>query len=538
MAILSTVTKVAKFAGKTVKNSIKASKQMASSLDDTSKDDMGQSTNKSLIWKIIIGISVLFLIMSGGFYETGVAGSVSSYSSAQHVNSYINTTSSQNEKNNNIVSESSFGFLFNFFGEEEYGSFNREKPLEEALIKLTELLDISYENAKTKIKEEYLLPSFEKAFMTQENSEETSGDSQDMDAQSSTDYLLEELLKISEEDNETVSMELTSISLDEAMRNSGNMDYAFIICALSLREEFQYGNILSYKEIKDYISDDSILFYLCNYTYEKAYGYIGEDGLIVKGTKDDGISEPYIRTIMQPCTVRNVFDMIGLIPDEPSSEVPAMTNYELTVYRKNALKGSYAQYFNFGNAEIDYTLDDNYRTAMMTDFHCIETELKIPLYHQEDYPKSPYGSSTVASSGCGPTSMAMITSYLTGFQVTPDEIGSDYGSYYVDGQGSSHQLFYAVAKDNGYNCKQLSLNAQSFINELNAGNPVIVTVTAGTFTKGGHIMVLRGITSDGYFLINDPNGYNLEKYMTDAFSINTVMLDARHAYAFYKEKES
>ena len=179
---------------------------------------------------------------------------------------------------------------------------------------------------------------------------------------------------------------------------------------------------------------------------------------------------------------------------------------------------------------------DTYKYAMSKDLVYLQSGMLIPLYHQQDYPNSPYSQyTTVSKSGCGPTSMAMITSYMTGEAVYPDEIAGAYGKYYVKGKGSSHQLFYAVAKDYGYKCKSLDVNAQVIINERNKGHPVIVTVGKGDFTSQAHVMVIRGVTEDGFFLLNDSNVNNYKKYGTDKFEVQMVMQNIGtkgHAYSF------
>lgn len=46
----------------------------------------------------------------------------------------------------------------------------------------------------------------------------------------------------------------------------------------------------------------------------------------------------------------------------------------------------------------------------------------VPLYFQTDYPDTRYGHGTVATSGCGITSLAMVATYLTGHDYYPDEL--------------------------------------------------------------------------------------------------------------------
>ena len=54
---------------------------------------------------------------------------------------------------------------------------------------------------------------------------------------------------------------------------------------------------------------------------------------------------------------------------------------------------------------------------------------EFPLYSQLDYPNKRYGSGTVATSGCGITSLAMVATYLTGHAYFPDELAGYFGGY-------------------------------------------------------------------------------------------------------------
>lgn len=403
---------------------------------------------------------------------------------------------------------------------DEYGEFNSERVLEEALDKQIALLEESYKAAQIKIADQYVLRKHD---FIGSFSYKNVGSVATLGVILALDGTMGKY-----------DVDLTKRSIEIAMEESGSMDYAFVLSAISLKDEYTYENV-TYSSFKKYINSDSIIDNLCSYTTEEAYGILNEDGTITECTKDDKNAKIYIKTNMRACSVLDVFRMIELNPDEYSTALPNMTNYEVAVMKKHALKTYYAPYYDFGTFEIDYTLDNNYRTAMMSDLEYLPSGMEIPLYHQNDYPDSPFGSSTVAESGCGPTSMAMITSYMTKSAIFPNEIASKYGSYYVKGKGSSHSLFSKAASDYGFHCKSLKVNAQIIINELAAGHPVIITVGKGKFTKGGHIMVIRGLTDEGEFLLNDPNKKNYVKFGTDKFTINEVMLNAAngHAYAFY-----
>ncbi|MFR2042528.1 MAG: hypothetical protein ACLS4A_06270 [Oscillospiraceae bacterium] len=51
----------------------------------------------------------------------------------------------------------------------------------------------------------------------------------------------------------------------------------------------------------------------------------------------------------------------------------------------------------------------------------------IPQYFQNDYPYTMYGSGTIATSGCSIVSLAMVASYLTDHEYTPDELAHYFG---------------------------------------------------------------------------------------------------------------
>lgn len=131
-------------------------------------------------------------------------------------------------------------------------------------------------------------------------------------------------------------------------------------------------------------------------------------------------------------------------------------------------------------------------------------------YSQYDpaWANNAYGSSgrTIRSSGCGPTSMAMIVASLTAdTSVTPNTIASKYSRYYVDGVGSSHELFGAVARDYGLESENVSFDETAVRDALNSG-ALIVAGGSGAypFTYSGHVIVIRKLTDSGKYLVGNP----------------------------------
>ena len=133
----------------------------------------------------------------------------------------------------------------------------------------------------------------------------------------------------------------------------------------------------------------------------------------------------------------------------------------------------------------------------------------VPLLLQWDarWGYQPYGSSTVAVSGCAPACLSMAASYLTGdASVTPYRAAqfAEQQGYYVPGQGTSWSLLTEGASAFGISCRQLALDQAQIDAALDAGHPVICSMSPGDFTTEGHFIVLYGRTADGY-TVRDPN---------------------------------
>jgi hypothetical protein len=116
-----------------------------------------------------------------------------------------------------------------------------------------------------------------------------------------------------------------------------------------------------------------------------------------------------------------------------------------------------------------------------------------------------YGTSTIQQSGCGPTSMAMIISSLTNRSVTPEAVATFGGKYYVEGQGSDHKLFAAAASNWGLKSAQIGVIESQAKDVLSSGGLIIATGTGPyPYTTAGHVIVIRGIASDGTYLVGNP----------------------------------
>ncbi|MBI5793925.1 C39 family peptidase [Candidatus Uhrbacteria bacterium] len=137
----------------------------------------------------------------------------------------------------------------------------------------------------------------------------------------------------------------------------------------------------------------------------------------------------------------------------------------------------------------------------------------VPYYSQRNY-TDPYGTScdggpTIKSSGCGPTSAAMVLNYYH-VSLDPKQVAKAFESdgYRICGSGTSYDAFVSSSaiKNNNLEGQIIPINDhEKILTYLRNNEPIIVSVGNSRFTKSGHFIVLTGVNSDGTISINDPN---------------------------------
>ncbi len=116
-------------------------------------------------------------------------------------------------------------------------------------------------------------------------------------------------------------------------------------------------------------------------------------------------------------------------------------------------------------------------------------------------------SQTIGTSGCGPTSAAMIVSSIKG-TITPDKIGDlfvKYG-YRSKNSGTYWSAFRAVADEFDIGYTETN-NLDKAVELLRNNNYVIASVGNGLFTYGGHFIVLVSVDNNT-IKIYDPYLYS------------------------------
>ncbi len=116
-------------------------------------------------------------------------------------------------------------------------------------------------------------------------------------------------------------------------------------------------------------------------------------------------------------------------------------------------------------------------------------------------------SQTIGTSGCGPTSAAMIVTATRG-AITPDQMGDlfvQYG-YRSSNNGTYWSAFRAVADEFNIGYTETS-DIQRALQLLQSNNYVVVSVGNGLFTTGGHFIVLTELNGDT-ITVYDPYLYS------------------------------
>lgn len=160
------------------------------------------------------------------------------------------------------------------------------------------------------------------------------------------------------------------------------------------------------------------------------------------------------------------------------------------------------------------------------------------FYNQNDYPNVPYGDSTVAYVGCGPTSVAMVVATLADSSVTPVQTaawGNANGGY-TPNVGSNSNMLVGGPEHWGLKVQSIGQDFNAAIATLKAGGLVIAggtspgSVDIPPFSTSGHVIVLRGLDSSGNFLIGNP-APSLQSGQDEGFS-NAQLLAAGLQYMY------
>lgn len=161
----------------------------------------------------------------------------------------------------------------------------------------------------------------------------------------------------------------------------------------------------------------------------------------------------------------------------------------------------------------------------------------VPLLMQWDtrWGYMVYGSNALGFTGCGPTCMAMVASYLYQDPTYTPAFMAEYAinnGYCVEGAGTAWAFMSEGAEGLGIESIQIEVNEDRMIANLEAGNPIICIMGEGDFTSEGHFIVLAGY-EDGKYIINDPNSFERSNYRW-TFEEFSDQIDSLWVYRLYE----
>lgn len=165
----------------------------------------------------------------------------------------------------------------------------------------------------------------------------------------------------------------------------------------------------------------------------------------------------------------------------------------------------------------------------------------IPQMYQIDkkWGAQPYGSMNISSAACGPSSISMAVSHLTGKLQTPEDLTSVLGGatspHFINGVGSGFTIFPAAAKHYNLKTDTLGNSVNRVVEELKKGRPVVLSLHSGYFTTGGHFVLATGITKDGKIYVNDPASRLRGE---DTYTPEFIASQMQNAFSFYKDNEN
>lgn len=177
------------------------------------------------------------------------------------------------------------------------------------------------------------------------------------------------------------------------------------------------------------------------------------------------------------------------------------------------------------------------RKKIVLDEPLHENVSEIPALYQWDerWGYASYGDGLMALTGCGPTALSMVLSYLKEDpSITPLRIArfSEQNNLYVNGAGTSWDLFRIYSKTVSIHCMDIELTKQALQNSLSKGHPIIASMNPGDFTTTGHLIVLTGLDADGKVIVHDPNSSTRTK---KHWELSSVAAQIAAAWEFTNE---
>lgn len=254
----------------------------------------------------------------------------------------------------------------------------------------------------------------------------------------------------------------------------------------------------------------------------------------------------YYSVTVEPYTRSGLFRIFGI---DPYTDYPGYYNGYSYFNKLKDLLTTYTIYAQnvdlhlSANTKWDLT-DKNAWTASDIVSELIDTDIRndVPQLFQNDYPVTwkPEGSISgcyVPREGCFFTCVSMLCSYFSGENVTPEELASikEYKKFVTRTGNMDIEGPRTMITDYGgtvANYYREEYDYKKLVKELADGNVCIVKLDKSSqYTASTHYIVIKGLTTKGDFIVNDPNRKNYDKY-GEIYSAESVSLGAVYMYSF------
>lgn len=162
---------------------------------------------------------------------------------------------------------------------------------------------------------------------------------------------------------------------------------------------------------------------------------------------------------------------------------------------------------------------------------------EVPLYLQQDYPLVWYGSYRLSSNGCGITTFAMLTTYMSDEEWTPPEMCARYGNYSFS-TGTDGMIFLNEPAKFDYFFKERVFENTQAMQALKDGYIVVSIQHKGYWTRAAHYILLEKLTEDGMIQVRDSNIANyarLPRHVEDKHKWNNIT-EACDGYWVFEKK--
>lgn len=157
----------------------------------------------------------------------------------------------------------------------------------------------------------------------------------------------------------------------------------------------------------------------------------------------------------------------------------------------------------------------------------------VPNYYETDYPELRFGTGSFAEYGSGVTSVAMVATYLTGYEYRPDQLTAWFSNVI----GNQMQILEHISDELELPWQRAE-NFHVARQALRDGKVVIALMGPNSvFTSGQHFIVLTGINEAGKITVNDPNRnnydlWNLQKSFSEGFREGDVLCGYEGAWIY------